>query len=1195
MNENLQSEIDPLDPVAEEFLERFRNGERPPVSEYVERYPDLADRIRQLFPALVLMERGAPSAAGAETGPFGATVHEAAATRPHVLGDFRILREVGHGGMGVVYEAVQESLGRHVALKVLPTALLRKGKFLERFKREARAAGRLHHTNIVPVHGVGEHQGTHFIVMQFIHGQGLDEVLQEVRRLRDRPLSNPGSLVATMAGNLLADHFEPFDRTQPQLGVPAPPDASPSTPPINAASGAGLGRETSAHYFRAVARLGLQAAQALAYAHSQGIIHRDVKPSNLLLDMKGTVWVTDFGLAKADDSDNLTDSGDILGTLRYMAPERFSGQADARTDVYALGVTLFEMLALRPAFDEANRLKLIDQISRSGPLSPRTLEPAVPRDLDTIIQKASARDAADRYQTATDFADDLQHFLDDRPIRARRSSPVERLRRWARRNPLVAGLAALVAGLSLAIMGVLLASNARLERKSADLAEAVKVANENEELANNKRQEAERERLRALDEEWSALMASLRAGRYSGRQGQRFNGLETVRKALRPELLQGRSPAEMLSLRNEAIASLCLPDVEVAEEWKGWPPDGETVDFDPFFTRYVCADRKGNVFVYRVGDGTELMRLPNIGRVASYGGLLFSPNGRYLGHLLYPRKTGGNYRLWRVDGSEAREALREQRTVNWATFRHDGAVVALLLDDGSIVLRETATGRELKVLKGTSPFTTIEFHPFRPNLLACAFSNGLRVVDCESGRVLMELKTEMEPRFIAWHPEGETLATGVNRSILLVNADTGRLTVPPLAGHLNSGLQARFNHAGDLLASTDWTSTLYLWDVRTGKQLLESPQRMFQQILRFSPDDTRLAGQATGDKVQLFRVAPGRECGRVLRRKDLGPKGSGSYTQDNPVVRADGRVAAAAVEGGCVLLDLERREELALIGRGRVAAPLGFAADGALWTGRDDIRRWPVGAKGADARRYGPPQTVLALDGDCEWGASADQKVVAAISKSPAHTCMVVHLAEPVRYVQLGKQNDVRNATASPDGRYVVTGSHVFGTVEVWDAHTGQKIRTLASEGGMVRFSPDGRWLAGTMTSGKCLIWKVGSWQQEVAPIADANGLFPAFSPDGSLLALHSEQGFVRLLRPDTGAEVARLFTPDKTRLQPGCFTPDGSRLLARGVETGMLYVWDLHRIRARLRPLGLDWEETHPPRAANDRPPAPVHVSVQP
>jgi serine/threonine protein kinase len=740
MNENLQSEIDPLDPVAEEFLERFRKGERPPVSEYVARYPDLADRIRQLFPALVLMERGAPSTAGPETGPFGSTVQQAAATRPHVLGDFRVLREVGHGGMGVFYEAVQESLGRHVALKVLPPALLRKGKFLERFKREARAAGRLHHTNIVPVHGVGEHQGTHFIVMQFIHGQGLDEVLQEVRRLRDRPLSNPGSLVATMAGNLLADHFERLEPTQPALGMPAPDAASASAPAVNAASGAGLGRETSAHYFRAVARLGLQAAQALAYAHSQGVIHRDVKPSNLLLDMKGTLWVTDFGLAKADDSDNLTDSGDILGTLRYMAPERFSGQADARSDVYALGVTLFEMLALRPAFDEANRLKLIDQISRSGPLSPRTLEPAVPRDLDTIIQKASARDAADRYQTATDFADDLQRFLDDRPVRARRSTPVERLRRWARRNPLVASLAALVAGLSLAIMGVLLASNARLERKSADLAEAVRVANENEELANNRRQEAERERQRALDEEWSALMASLRAGRYSGRPGQRFEGLRTVRKALRPELFTGRSA---LSLRNEAIACLCLPDFEVAQTWTGLPSDWQAIDFDPSFTRYATGDLKGDVYVNQVGDGKELMRMPKAGRPENYDGLAFSPDGRFLALRMDHRGARGvQFRLWQVDGPEPREISRVDRKegpVIGMSFRFDSACLALQHLDGRISLRETATGRLIKELAPLAPlYGRLAYHPLRADLLLTTFKNGVRVVDVETERVLME-------------------------------------------------------------------------------------------------------------------------------------------------------------------------------------------------------------------------------------------------------------------------------------------------------------------------------------------------------------------------------------------------------------------------------------------------------------------------
>ena len=220
---------------------------------------------------------------------------------PQSLGEFRIIREIGRGGMGVVCEAYQGSLNRHVALKFLPEL-----GDLARFRREARAAGRLHHTNIVPVFGVREHDGRHFYVMQYIAGRGLDQVLKERS-------GDPGSLAR------LSD--------------------------------------------REAALIGVQVAEALAYAHSHGVIHRDIKPSNLLLDDQGTVWVTDFGLAHdASDTLTLTQTGDFLGTLRYLAPERLSGRGDERADIYGLGITLYELICGRPAFAEADRPVLLNEI-----------------------------------------------------------------------------------------------------------------------------------------------------------------------------------------------------------------------------------------------------------------------------------------------------------------------------------------------------------------------------------------------------------------------------------------------------------------------------------------------------------------------------------------------------------------------------------------------------------------------------------------------------------------------------------------------------------------------------------------------------------------------------------------------------------------------------------------------------------------
>jgi formylglycine-generating enzyme required for sulfatase activity/serine/threonine protein kinase len=462
MSDDSPSAVDPLGQIADEFVEAFRQGRRPSVEEFARRYPEHADDIRQMLPALALMEQA--KSADDSAGPRRPATAAVAVVPLQQMGDYQILREVGRGGMGVVYEAQQLSLGRHVAIKVLPSHALLDPRQLGRFQREARSAARLHHTNIVPVFGVGEQDGLHYYVMQFIPGLGLDTVLDELRRLRlphgkQAPTlgetrgrtanAAPNASPDGVARGLLSGDFtvsggrQPPDRTK-QQGADAPrsPDVSAIVHLPGQSQGSTLS-ESGGQYWQSVARVGVQVADALAYAAGQGVLHRDIKPSNLLLDDTGNVWVTDFGLAKADsDSDNLTRTGDVIGTLRYMAPERFSGQGDLRSDIYSLGLTLYEMLTLRPAFDETDRNKLVKQVMHDEPPRPRKLNTGVPRDLETVVLKAIARDPAHRYQTPAAMADDLNRFIEDRPVRARRASGAEKLLRWCRRSPLVASLLA---------------------------------------------------------------------------------------------------------------------------------------------------------------------------------------------------------------------------------------------------------------------------------------------------------------------------------------------------------------------------------------------------------------------------------------------------------------------------------------------------------------------------------------------------------------------------------------------------------------------------------------------------------------------------------------------------------------------------------------------------------------------------------
>lgn len=461
------SERDPLEILAEEFISSQRRGENPQLEEYAQRYPDWANRIRQLFPMLLMLEdhRTAPSIKSAKKMAI-----------PEKLGDYHIIREIGRGGMGVVYEANQFSLSRQVALKVLLPYTLTDPSYLPRFQQEARTAARLHHTNIVPVFGVGEQQGYHYFAMQYIEGRPLDSILKDVHHICSTPHSPQKSpdcqddhqtdeLSLTIAKWLF--HGVPAvsrnDETS-KMGVKI-------QTPLKAEGGSAAQlsmRQNNGHastqqqsfslsksYQHHVAHLGMQLADALAHAHQAGVIHRDIKPANILLDRSGTAWLTDFGLAKIATVPDMTQTGYIVGTMRYMAPERFHGESHALSDVYSLGATLYEMLALQPAFTENRQDLLIQQILAVEPSFLRQLNPAIDRDLATIIHKAMTKDLQYRYASAAQMRDDLHRYLDGQPIQARPISWVEHLWLWSRRNPLPAALAALlVFSLTMGLLGM---------------------------------------------------------------------------------------------------------------------------------------------------------------------------------------------------------------------------------------------------------------------------------------------------------------------------------------------------------------------------------------------------------------------------------------------------------------------------------------------------------------------------------------------------------------------------------------------------------------------------------------------------------------------------------------------------------------------------------------------------------------------
>jgi serine/threonine protein kinase/Flp pilus assembly protein TadD len=553
--------------IVDEYLERIGRDERPDVEEYARRYPQLATVLRQMLPALQALRSSATNPTPSAKGPEPTLAPEGP------LGDFRIAREIGRGGMGVVYEAVQISLGRRVALKVLPFAAALDAKQLQRFKNEAQAAAHLHHQNIVPVYAVGSERGMHYYAMQFIDGRTLAAVIHELRRL--------AGLESTLEARNSADGTAP-------AGSEANGDAAlPLAYPLAAVGTEGRVREaagdtwrasvalSTAHatnspaFFRAAAKLAAQAAGALEHAHSLGIVHRDVKPANLLVDGRGNLWVTDFGLAQVQTDTRLTLSGDLVGTLRYMSPEQALGQAvglDHRADLYSLGATLYELLTLSPVFDGRDRQELLRQIALEEPKPPRRINKRIPTELETIVLKAMAKNANERYATAKELGDDLQRFLQDEPIRAKRPTLLQRLRKWGRRHRPVVTAGAVGLLLALAVLAgsvgwVVRDHAARHTKDAADLQRALEDAQRSRKEGKWPQAQAAAKRAEALLEVGAAEPALVELVRRLVRElaeeeadGQMVARLEELR------LLQAETDVES----NRFVLERALPDYRQA-------------------------------------------------------------------------------------------------------------------------------------------------------------------------------------------------------------------------------------------------------------------------------------------------------------------------------------------------------------------------------------------------------------------------------------------------------------------------------------------------------------------------------------------------------------------------------------------------------------------------------------------------------
>jgi eukaryotic-like serine/threonine-protein kinase len=1154
--------------LAEEFAARFRRGERPSLQEYIDRCPELAEEIRELFPALVEVERIK------EDQPARPGAAEPTVALPPLgqVGDYRILREVGRGGMGVVYEAEQVSLGRRVALKVLPPQVSSDLKMLARFRREARSAAQLHHTNIVPVFEVGKDGEVSYYAMQFIQGQGLDLVIGELQRLKGRahrmgpargpeppempipsgptaPAPSRSRRVSRMAQSLLTGRFVPetlggsgeaeatsanpkvttalSDRRDPNA-TGAPPTSDPAvvagSSPLSSVmlpGGSQLSTVESGRrpFFRSVAHIGRQVAAGLNYAHARGIVHRDIKPSNLLMDTQGVVWITDFGLAKASD-DGLTQTGDILGTLRYMAPERFRGEADGRADVYALGLTLYELLTLRPAFDSPDRLQLIEQIKAQDPPRPRALDPRIPRDLETIVLKAIDKDPKSRYQSADALAEDLRRFLGDEPIQARRVGPLERGWIWAKRRPAAAALL-VVSGAAVVALGVLVTAlvyNAQL-----------KGALQQTQQAKGKAEAATRE---AERHKYFHHVAVAYAEWRDGNIGRIKPLLEDC-------------PSDQRNWEWYYLERLCHPELVTLPGMTGgawslaFSPDG----------KYIASG--GNDFTVRIWDATTGQLIHNLtGHSHFIADVAFSPNGKRLAST----STDNTVRVWDVTTGGVIHTLKGHTSSVWnPVFGPDGTWLASSDCDGTVKFWDVGSGKELRTLSGPT--------------------KGVH------GEALSPDKSRLA-------------STGHDGSVTVWLAATGRVE-HQFKGHAGIVWSAAFSPDGHRLASVGQDKTVRVWDLTTGQRLHTLIGHSSDiWTVTFSPDGSRLASGSVDQTVRVWDAISGQEiCSLRGHTSEVchvafSPDGSqlASVGGDGPV-----RIWSAAV----------RQESPALKGYYDEAGSIAFSPDGAWLAAGDNDNRVRVWDALTD-------QTIHSLQGHTGRvhgvAFSSDGQRIASASHDKCVRIWDASTGNLIRILE-GHADPVWSVAFRPDGKQIASGAGPLygqGEVRIWDATTGEKLRAIpgANFAACAEFGPDNRSLASAGDGQTVKVWDPSTGQELFCFRGDNEPITTvAYSPEGDCLAAAGYSGAIMLwdaamgrslpvLKGHTSAVRSLAFSPDGTRIASAsrdqtvkvwdmktyqevislrghtdtvrgvAFSPDGTRIASAGID-GTLRVWD--------------------------------------
>jgi WD40 repeat protein/serine/threonine protein kinase len=1072
------------------------------------------------------------------------------------IAGYTLLRERGRGGMAVVYEAWDSAHGRRVALKVLRPGLLGNPRAIARFEREARALSRLEHPGICPVYDAGVDGDVAYIAMRFIEGEPMGrKALKSDGTMRSLGDASEDEWLEAMAASAIA--AEAGEAQHGDLKAAEPRDES--RPEV------GSTREEIERALEVCEKVAL----ALHAAHEAGVIHRDIKPGNIVLSSSGEPCILDFGLAWDEESGgpHLSDSGDLIGTPSYASPEQLRGdkdRVDRRSDVYSLGATIFEYFTGRPPFDAPTRAALYQEILNSPPADPRQLNPGISRDLNVVIQTALEKDPGRRYQTALAFAEDLRRVRKRQPIRARPPGPWLRTRRWARRHPVIA-TAGLAIFLSLTV--ALCASVMLLRQKKQEFLreQGLRLAIQAASLA-------------STDPGQALLLALEAASRTPGLLANNAF-LAALESLVEEKTLVGHtgevgcahfSPDGKLVVTASKDDTARLWDVDRGEllvALRGHGANVSWADFSPDGLWVVTASNDGTARVWDVASRRQAKVLTGHSGPVEFAG--FGPDGRWVvtasqdqtlrvwgfpggderavlvghegpvtlaaispgGDKLASVSSNGSVIVWEVGSFRRLLSFQHEGEVRDARFDPDGRRLVTASEDLTARIVEIDTGETLILRGHEDTVRTASFSPDRRRVLTSSGDNTARVWEADGGRQILRVAHYDAVRVASWSPDGRSFVTGSkDRTARIWDSTTGA-EVARLAGHEDEVRVAVFRPDGAMVLTASFDGTARLWKTTPGRLPILRGHADSVRTASFSPDGRWVVTASKDQTARIWDAGTGtqrlvfEDHGETLGGAAFSPDGTKvvSWSKDG-----EGRVWDAAT--------------------GKTA----FVVQGLIWESPcaafspDGRRLLTVEAGTVRLRESSGGAIVLDIPGGDRkpgWALFSPDGLGLLVVPEGGDQPWVVEAASgrEVSTFQ-GHAAPVLAAAFRPDGTEVATTSTAKDpSVRVWDPRTGRQLRVLAGhedDVDGVAFDRSGRLLATAARDDTARVWSVESGVC-LHVLHHASSVYAvAFSPDGARLVTASKDMTARVWDVKTGLEQETLRHLDS--VFSAAFSPDG-------------------------------------------------------